>query len=1387
MLAATFFDPVLGLDTHIVLVPTPAGPVPTPMPMPFVGMVFDPAGLALGAAMGAALSGSPGLVMVNSMPAGNCGTAVTNTMTAPHIPAPGPFAVGMPGNDAETMFGGLNASVGGSFGLRLGDIALSCSDPVRMPTSVVLAIPKGMPFLLLRPPVPDIATILMGLAMKAAFRAAAAALRFLVRQGRRLFRMLRAVQRRAGSSWERAAQRAHGAVDRVFGNPSRMRNRIHDAVCFVTGHPVDVATGRMFTEVEDFSLPGPIPLRFVRRYDSNRSSRKGVLGHGWSHSLEQSIWLERGRVVLWDSDGREIEVQTLDLPGRELAVGQRIEHLREGLLVKRTADRDFEVETRDGLVRVFRDVGGHPKGRWVAKLAAIRHRSGNAIDLAYDGRGLLTHVRDSSGRIFELAYDVDGMLALVKLPVRVGHGLYMHRRYEYDARFDLVQVTDSMGRAYRYEYVNHLMVRETDRAGLSFHFVYDGRSSGAKCVRTWGDGGIYDHLVHYDAKNRKTIVESSTGHVTVYERDPFDQVVKILDAHGGEIIYAYDETHGLEVKSTDAGGGTVERSYDARARLVQVKGPDGATIRFGYDARDLLAEVVDANGGRRVYDYDAAWQLRESRRPDGTASRFHWSAGCLVAVDSAEGRRTVFEYDAQKMVRAVHGPKGLVVEAWYDNQGACVKERTAVGAIQRRRVDSEGRLVELESLAGTVGAYAYDGEGNLVEARDPTRHVRMRYGHFHRVIEREQGGALVRFDYDTEDRLVEVANEAGERWRFELDGLGNVTKEVAFDGSERMHLRDPLGRVVKTLLPDLRMITYSYDAAGRVIGVGYPDGTKAEFHYGPDGRLVRAKNDAATVAYERDALGRVRTETIDDVVVESGFGPDGLRSSGRTSLGAEWWAAFDPLGDLDALSIGPTPGARDGEIRFERDALGREVARAMPGGVRVEWQRDVAGRPLARRITRSRVGEVPWELGLVRYGFRGEDQLSSLLDPIAGPRFFDHDARGRVVRERRADRAIDRAMDEVGNVYRAADRSDRRYGRGGRLEEAAGSRFEHDAEGRPIRKITSDGRQWEYQWNGAGLLAEVATPEGTRVRFAYDPFARRTAKTRVRIDAEGAEQVERETRYVWDGPRLVHELDSHSGRTDWYWQPGTHTPVAKVNEGRRWAIASDHLGTPTEMFDATGRLAWKMQLDVFGVATVDTGSASDCPWRWPGQYEDEETGLRYNRFRYYDADVGAYLSPDPAGLAGGFRPFGYPVDPLLGFDPLGLYEPWEVAPYGSTGHRGDGLDADEMLGSVWLREHGQGDRQSAIGRQNPAIAMDPALHRQVTSAQREAGLFDHATVRGQTAMENIAHNYDVRMRVLAEHFEGQGMTGRQARAEARRVLTPLREDAEAFARRIGCG
>jgi RHS repeat-associated protein len=114
------------------------------------------------------------------------------------------------------------------------------------------------------------------------------------------------------------------------------------------------------------------------------------------------------------------------------------------------------------------------------------------------------------------------------------------------------------------------------------------------------------------------------------------------------------------------------------------------------------------------------------------------------------------------------------------------------------------------------------------------------------------------------------------------------------------------------------------------------------------------------------------------------------------------------------------------------------------------------------------------------------------------------------------------------------------------------------------------------------------------------------------------------------------------------------SPVAKIKGDKQYSILSDYLGTPTHVFDFEGDVIWETRLDSYGKMQLEKGKIGTCPFRYQGQYEDYETGLRYSRYRYYSPDEGIYISQDPINLDGGFEFYEYVRDPNIEYDPFGL-------------------------------------------------------------------------------------------------------------------------------------
>ncbi|EIV6768968.1 RHS repeat protein, partial [Escherichia coli] len=105
----------------------------------------------------------------------------------------------------------------------------------------------------------------------------------------------------------------------------------------------------------------------------------------------------------------------------------------------------------------------------------------------------------------------------------------------------------------------------------------------------------------------------------------------------------------------------------------------------------------------------------------------------------------------------------------------------------------------------------------------------------------------------------------------------------------------------------------------------------------------------------------------------------------------------------------------------------------------------------------------------------------------------------------------------------------------------------------------------------------------------------------------------------------------------------------------------DHRGLPLALISEDGNTAWSAEYDEWGnQLNEENPHHLHQPYRLPGQQYDKESGLYYNRNRYYDPLQGRYITQDPIGLEGGWSLYAYPLNPVNGIDPLGL-SPADVA------------------------------------------------------------------------------------------------------------------------------
>ncbi|MEO7779637.1 MAG: DUF6531 domain-containing protein, partial [Fibrobacteria bacterium] len=333
---------------------------------------------------------------------------------------------------------------------------------LQLPLSVVLPIPMGLPVLVGGPPTISMMGMLQKLGMAALGKAFA-----------KLKRVMKGSKKAKAIS--NRIQQAAEALMKKLGVPGNLRNLVHKSICTVTGHPVDVATGKVFTDNVDFELSGPIPLRWERTWFST-SVYRGPLGHGWHHAYDMALAEDEKSVAIRSGDGRPMAFPRLR-PGESF-------DMRSEKATQRRDEAGYVLETREKLLYRFAE---RPSAQDVCPLESVSNLVGDRILFTYDKNGFPETVRDSAGRLLTFRTDPLGRILSIAAPhPDVIDQTILLMSYRYDGNRDMERAIDALDQPWLYAYRNHLLVRETDRNGLNFRFEYDREDSEARCLRTWG-------------------------------------------------------------------------------------------------------------------------------------------------------------------------------------------------------------------------------------------------------------------------------------------------------------------------------------------------------------------------------------------------------------------------------------------------------------------------------------------------------------------------------------------------------------------------------------------------------------------------------------------------------------------------------------------------------------------------------------------------------------------------------------------------------------------------------------------------------------------------------------------------------------------------------------
>ncbi|MCD4742969.1 MAG: RHS domain-containing protein, partial [Desulfobacteraceae bacterium] len=513
-------------------------------------------------------------------------------------------------------------------------------------------------------------------------------------------------------------------------------------------------------------------------------------------------------------------------------------------------------------------------------------------------------------------------------------------------------------------------------------------------------------------------------------------------------------------------------------------------------------------------------------------------------------------------------------------------------------------------------------------------------------------------NYDSSDNLISLIDAESNTTIFEYDKNNRLVKEIRPMGQETNYTYDSLGNLVSKTDAKNQKTQYIYNDIGRLTDIKYykvstdtaPEKT-VTFTYNKTGNLT-AYNDGTTQGtYIYNTLGQKVSEAVNFGMFTKtntySYFKNGLK---KTFTGPDS-ITYGYLYNANQLTGIQIPDK--GFITINEYKWNRPKSMTLPGGATKTYEYD----PLMR--TTSIISKDPGDNTLLNYNYTF-DNMDNITTKSTdhGDYAYDYDDLYRLTATDNPDVQVPSLNDEaftydnVGNRLTSTETTNPwGYNNNNELSGYDDTNYEYDSNGNMIKKTVA-GTITTYVYNTEDRLTQVWDGEpatGTlTVEYYYDPFGRRLYKdvSGIRIYFHYADEG-----LIAEFGATGAEIKSYGYKPNSTW---TSDPLfMKVGE-EYYFYQNDHLGTPQKMTAGNGEVVWSAKYNSFGEAMIEIETVENN-LRFPGQYEDGETGLHYNYWRYYDVKAGRYIKTDPIGISGGTNSFLYSnQNPITVVDPFGL-------------------------------------------------------------------------------------------------------------------------------------
>jgi len=899
---------------------------------------------------------------------------------------------------------------------------------------------------------------------------------------------------------------------------------------------------------------------------------------------------------------------------------------------------------RNGETTTLAYVGG--------KLATITEPGGRALTVTYTGTHI-TKVTDPLGQAVAYTYDGSGNLATTTgadgAVTTFGYDAAHHITSILDPAQQSAPVTNPMTMVYD---AQGRVTSQTDPLGRATTFAYAGdpfSSAGGSTVTT-DPAGHQQQDVYYNGVRSGSVTGYGTASAvtTVFTFDPATLGVTSTSVSSANDPVTHTSTatynaQGLPLTQVDGLGREVDTTYNSFGEALTVTGPNPSAVG---PARVTTTNTYDAKGNalsvtRPLYTSATAFtnQVTTYKRattahpqdvtgvvdPLGnTTVNTYDAVGNLASSTSPQGRKTTSTYDSIGRHLTSVVPKGNVTGAnaaqftttyTYDGAGRTLSTSVATTAaplVSSQTYDLDGRVVTHTDGLDRVTTNTYDlaGEPVLVTRPDASAHASTYW----------PDGAL-KTQVDGKNNTTSYAEDALGRVASVTDALGRATT----------YTYDATGAVLTVTDPQSQVTTNTYDDAGELTSTVYSDGVthSAVRTYNVAGLPATLVDGTGTTTFTYDSLGRLTSQAAPGGTVKYGYN---LRGQ-VTTLTYPNNKVVTRVYEADGAMTSST------DWSSKKTTFSYDQNEAWVGEVAANAVTTTTGYDNAGRVTSTTIAKGTMTLGSLTYTDDAASQITKETSTNLGAtRTFTNDTVGRVTKENTAVYAYDNADELTTNGATTQG-----YDAGGQLTTAVtgstSTAYVFDARGNRT-KATTGTAVTTYTYDQANRLTGYAGGT-TTATYAYNGDGLRASKTVGGVT----------TKFLYDMVEGM-PLILTDGASYYLYGPGG-TPYAQITTaGVTTYLHADQLGSIRMITTATGTSAGTATYSAYGTRTT-TGTTS--AFGFAGQYTDTETGLQWDRARYYDPTTAQFLTVDPLGATTGARYAYAGGNPIAVSDPLGLF------------------------------------------------------------------------------------------------------------------------------------